>query len=309
MCDLREFCATLSSIQGQNSPDNEERINRFYLFLDFYLKSLFEMVTVVIEFLNGKPITRKKEITSKLFFNSGGDGALLVLGGQSPENVVSSYIYSFYLSCLLKKFVRKLEDTFNLSRLKRRMGIALAFGEVTAVEYSYKISKPGETGAGEFYNISSLISQGINIASRVEGSNKDHINADISLDSSFTDELYRFMFPALKVPGEYMKEFKTLKTKKERLDVLNMLDTCDIRLLLSYMGHHDMKGSDTVVHIVSPVLVNIDPDLEKNKVEESEELIDFYSAVKKKLGKDIYKDLVTPLQAKLLTLMGELEEL
>ncbi|MCP5103126.1 MAG: hypothetical protein GY950_07100, partial [bacterium] len=230
------------------------------------------------------------------------------IGGTPPENVISTYIYSIYLDCILTNLCRKLEKVFHLPRLKRRVGIALAFGEVHAVQHRHNVPDPGPYGESNF-TISSLISQKINIASRVESSNKDHINADISMDSSFVDQLYRFMFPTRKLPRELMKEFKTLKTKQERLEVINLLNSCDIDLLINYMGHHDFKGGGTVVHIVSPVLVTVEPDLENNVVKESEELRGFYQAVNQRLEKDIFTMLIDPLQTKLMELVKELEAL
>ncbi|MCP5108176.1 MAG: hypothetical protein GY950_32615, partial [bacterium] len=38
VCDLREFCTTLSSISKNSKKDD-----KFFSYMDFYLKSLFEM--------------------------------------------------------------------------------------------------------------------------------------------------------------------------------------------------------------------------------------------------------------------------
>lgn len=274
--------------------------------MDFYLKAQFEMLTVVLEFLNGGPLSHKKDITTKLLFNSTGDGGLFIIGGPTPENVISTYIYSFYLDCLLRKFCRKMEKEFNLPRLKRRVGIALAFGDATATCYRYKFN--GEDGR-HFFNVSSLVSEKINMASRVESSNKDHINANISLDSSFVDELYEFFFPNKKKPRQMMMDFKNLKTKQERLETIRQLNSNDIDLLIDYLGHHYFKGGDAVVHIVSPVFVTINPDIVNNKVIESEELNVFYQSVSERLDRDIYTELLQPVRQKLLVMTRELDEL
>jgi hypothetical protein len=308
ICDMREFAATCTIISGKYPRRNIKKINKFYSFMDFYLKALFEMLTDVLEFINGRPLTKKKDITSKLLFNSTGDGALLVIGGMPPENVISTYIYSFYLDCLLRRFCKKLEKQFRLPKLKRRFGIALAFGDATAIQYRFQLHNQ-EKGDTSFFNVSSLISEKINTCSRVESSNKDHINADISLDSSFVDELYRFMFPKKKSPKQMMMNFKRLKTKQERLEMLNQLNANDIDLLIDYLGHHYFKGGGTVVHIVSPVLVSIKPDLKNNVVIESEELKVFYLSVNERIQKDLYNNLIYPLQRKLLALAKELDEL
>jgi len=306
--DLRDFLATFSVVAGKQAQISDERESKFYAYMDFYLKGMFEMLSVVLEFLNGSPLMDKKDVTSNLLFNSTGDGAVLIIGGKMPDNVISTYIYTFYLDCLLKKFCDKLEAEFQLPKLKRRVGIALAFGDVTAVQYRYPF--PSVTAGGSaFYAITSLISEKINIAARVESLNKDHINADISLDSSFVDELYRFMFPEAKLPKEIMKDFKKLNTKQERLEMLNRLNSNDIDLLINYLGHHYFKGGDTVVHIVSPVLVEMKPDLDENVVRESEEMKVFYSAVNERMEQHVYYDLLHPLQDKLLELLRELNAL
>jgi len=304
--DIRNFLSTSAYIEEKFQKQNKHKIDKFYQLMEFYYKSICKMFLPLVKYIIEREIKKKKDIVSNIFTNPTGDGMLLVIGGKKPScnTIAASYIFAIYLNVVLQAFAEKMKKEFQLKRLIPSSGIALAFGEVRKIQYKDPKTK---------YNLSTFLSNIINRAARIESLNKDHDDSEISIDSSFANELYKFFYPKEDMPQVIMHKFKDAKNKDDRLKLLENLHERDMELLLHYKGKHNFKGGAAIVHSVSKVLVTLCVSKNFKKLKISDELNVFCENACQKLSKtskhDFKDDLVKPMKAKLLSLMRDLDKI
>jgi len=300
--DIRNFLATSAYIEDKH----RRKIDKFYELMAFYYIIICEMFLPLVSYLIKKRIKSKKDIVSNIFTNPTGDGMLLVIEGEKsyPDNIIASYIFAICLNVMTQAFAEKMKEEFKLKRLIPSSGIAIAFGKVRKVEYEDHATK---------YTVSTFLSNIINRAARIESLNKGHSDTEISLDSSFANELYKIFYPGEPDPHKIMKRFEKELDKKKRLDLLRNLFEKDMELLLYYKGKHNFKGGQAIIHAVSKVLVKLSVSKDFKKIKKSKELREFYEKAseisQKKHNDGLQNNLIKPMEKKILELMKKLKQI
>jgi class 3 adenylate cyclase len=205
----------------------------------------------------GHNIYRQLSPCNNLYFNTTGDGFLLVFGENN--HFITCYLFGIIFNIIA---TRKFTSYNKIADKKLSYGIGIETGKVKKIIIS-------DTPDYLFTYIGNVI----NIASRIETETKNHARTNMIIGNQINQllvkELYNVDYSSL------MEEVKT-QNNEERIPILiNEMNIINHGLLLSYMFEHNLKGVDEPIPLfrLSPSLLKQDEKNVNNIIERLAKII------------------------------------
>jgi class 3 adenylate cyclase len=209
-------------------------------FSQFNDDSFVRLIQVLCQ--NGLSLASKIDRENDFYFNSTGDGFILIFfGGDSS---VKCYLYSLIINKINREECAKFKEEKNK---EIRFGIGLEYGTVEKIAM--------KSGAR---SIVTYIGDVVNIASRIEEETKNHFRADIIMGESINRDIVKKLYGI-----EYDEIVKKVKDNNDMKKVSKHLDTLNSvnhDMLLTFLSEHRLKGVEKQISLfrVSPTLAKGD---------------------------------------------------
>ncbi|MDR0640943.1 MAG: hypothetical protein LBG07_00615 [Treponema sp.] len=187
---------------------------------------------------NGLSLASKIDNEGNFYFNSTGDGFIIIFfGGDSS---VKCYLYSLIINKINREECAKFKEKKNR---EIRFGIGLEFGTVEKIAMNSSV-----------YNIVTYIGDVVNIASRIEEETKNHFRADIIIGESINRDIVKKLYDV--DYDEIVRKVKENSDMKKVSRYLSMLNSVNHNMLLTFLSEHRLKGVEKQISLfrVSPTL-------------------------------------------------------
>jgi class 3 adenylate cyclase len=187
---------------------------------------------------NGLSLAFEIEKEARFYFNSTGDGFIIIFFGEHSS--VKCYLYSLILKEINDMACRK----FSMEKGREiKYGMGLESGTVEKI----RMESRG-------YAVDTYIGDVINNASRIEAETKNHSRAEIIIGEHINRTIVRLLYE--KDYDELVKKSKESSNREDITNRLNELTEINKNMLLSFLSEHKLKGLDTPISLfrVSPTL-------------------------------------------------------
>ena len=178
---------------------------------------------------------------NNIYFNTTGDGFLIVFGGEN--HFITCYLFGIIYNIIVSKcfivFNKKASKNFSY-------GIGMETGTVKKITISVS------------NNLYTYIGNVINTTSRIEAEAKNHARANLIIGSQINQLLVKKIYD--KDYNSLMEEVKTSSTEEKIVALINEMNKINQGLLLSYIFEHNLRGVDKPMPLfrLSPSLLQQD---------------------------------------------------
>jgi len=195
---------------------------------------------------------------NNIYFNTTGDGFLVIFGGEN--HYLTCYLYGIVFNIIASEKVL----AFNKNKdINLSYGIGMESGMVKKIIIS---TKPRD--------LYTYIGNVINIASRIEAENKNHARANMIIGGQINQLLVKKLYGI-----DYfllMEEVKKSNSTEEITTLIDKMNRINQELLLSYIFEHNLKGVDKPMPLfrLSPSLLRQERKTYNTVVKNLSQIID-----------------------------------
>ncbi|GHV72357.1 hypothetical protein AGMMS49928_29070 [Spirochaetia bacterium] len=238
-----------------------------------------ELIKILCQ--NGLQLASELDKGNNFYFNSTGDGFITIFFGNNSS--IKCYLYSLILSKKNKDECIKFKEKKNR---EIKFGIGLEFGTVERVEIN-----------SSEYKIITYIGDVINITARIEAETKNHFSANIMMGENINKDIVKKLYNI--DYDDIVKKVKISNNIKSVTKYLNMLNTINHKMLLTFLSEHILKGVEKQVALfrVSPTLSKRDSPYFHNFIKKCTEHLNIDSTNIYKIIREGETDLIGTAKA------------